>query len=41
MGTASGGLSPAYMKNVADLLNYAKQSQIYVMFTLDWLPGGK
>jgi len=41
IGTTSGGLSPAYMKNVADLLNYAKQSQIYVMFTLDWIPGGK
>lgn len=41
MGTASGGLSPAYMNNIADLLNHAKQNKIYVMFTLDWIPGGK
>lgn len=41
MGTANGGLSSAYMKNIADLLNHAKQNQIYVMFTLDWIPGGK
>lgn len=41
MGTATSGLSPAYMKNVADFLQQAKQNQIYVMFTLDWIPGGK
>lgn len=41
MGTASDGLSPAYMKNIVDLLKHAKQNQIYVMFTLDWIPGGK
>ena len=41
MGTASDGLSPAYMENIVDLLNHAMQNQIYVMFTLDWIPGGK
>ncbi len=34
-------LSPDYMKNVADLLNLANKNQIYVIFTLDWIPGGK
>lgn len=41
MGTINNGLSPDYMKNVVDLLKHAKQNQIYVMFTLDWIPGGK
>jgi hypothetical protein len=41
MGTAGNGLASAYMKNIVDLLNHAKQNQIYVMFTLDWIPGGK
>jgi hypothetical protein len=41
MGSTSNGLSPAYMKNIVDLLIYAKQNQIHVMFTLDWIPGGK
>jgi F5/8 type C domain/Cellulase (glycosyl hydrolase family 5) len=41
MGTADDGLSDPYMKNVADFLNLAKQNQIFVMFTQDWLPGGK
>ncbi|MBL8103468.1 MAG: cellulase family glycosylhydrolase [Anaerolineales bacterium] len=41
MGTVNGRLSSAYMKNIADLLAHAKQNQIYVMFTLDWIPGGK
>lgn len=41
MGTADDGLSPAYMKNVADFLEIAKRNQIYVIFTHDWLPGGK
>jgi hypothetical protein len=39
--TAEDGLSPAYMKNVADFLSIAKRNQIYVIFTHDWLPGGK
>jgi len=41
IGTANDGLSEAYMKNIADFLTLAKQNQIYVMFTQDWLPGGK
>jgi len=41
IGTTNDGLSAAYMENIADLLTYAKQNQIYVMFTLDWIPGGK
>lgn len=41
MGTSSGGLSSAYMNNIIDLLEHAKQSGIYVMFTQDWIPGGK
>jgi hypothetical protein len=40
MGTATGGFSPPYMKNIVEFLNYAKTNDIYVMFTLDWLPGG-
>ncbi len=39
--STSDELSPAYMRNVADLLQLAKQNQIYVMFTMDWIPGGK
>jgi hypothetical protein len=41
MGTVSGGFSSAYMDNIVDLLNQAEQNQIYVMFTQDWIPGGK
>ncbi len=41
MGTQTGGLSPEYIKNITDFLNSAKADQIYVMFTLDWIPGGK
>lgn len=41
MGTDTGGLSPRYMDNIADFLKSAKANQIYVMFTLDWIPGGK
>jgi hypothetical protein len=35
------GLEKAYMDNVADFLRLAKANEIYVMFTLDWVPGGK
>lgn len=41
MGAPTNGLSSAYMENIVDLLNHAKQNEIYVMFTLDWIPGGK
>jgi hypothetical protein len=34
-------LNPAYMDNVADFLVRASQNDIYVLFTIDWLPGGK
>lgn len=41
MGTAQGGFSPAYIDNIVDLLRSSKQNQIYVIFTQDWIPGGK
>ena len=41
IGTADDGLSQPYMQNVADFLARAKQNQIYVMITQDWLPGGR
>lgn len=41
IGTADDGLSTSYIQNVADFLRLAKQNEIYVMFTQDWLPGGK
>ncbi len=41
IGTKEDGLSKEYMKNIADFLTQAKQNQIYVMFTQDWLPAGK
>ncbi len=41
MGTASGGFSPDYMGNIVDFLEIAAAHEIYVMFTLDWIPGGK
>jgi F5/8 type C domain-containing protein/cellulase (glycosyl hydrolase family 5) len=41
IGTLSGGLSPVYMANVAGFLRLAKASDLYVIFTQDWLPGGR
>lgn len=41
MGTISDGLSDKYMQNVAEILRFAEANQMYVMFTLDWIPGGK
>jgi len=41
LGAPDGGLSAAYMQNVADFLKLARQDELYVMFTQDWLPGGK
>lgn len=41
MGTSDGGLSASYMHNASDFLRRAKDSQIYAMFTLDWIPAGK
>jgi hypothetical protein len=41
IGSPSGGLSVDYLKNMADLLTQAKANNLYVIFTLDWLPGGR
>ncbi len=41
MGSTSGGFSQQYIKNIVEFLQFAETNQIYVMFTLDWLPGGK
>jgi hypothetical protein len=41
IGTKDDGLSKDYMNNVANFLIQAKQNQLYVMFTQDWIPGGK
>lgn len=41
MGTSTGGFSADYMKNVAEFLKYAETNEVYVIFTLDWIPGGK
>lgn len=41
MGTPTGGFSADYMKNIVEFLKYAETNEIYVIFTLDWLPGGK
>jgi hypothetical protein len=41
MGTAQGDLSSDYLANVVDLLDKAAANDIFVVFTLDWLPGGK
>jgi hypothetical protein len=38
MGDARDGLSTAYLQNVADMLERAKQNNIYVLLTLQWLP---
>lgn len=35
------GLDEKYMDNVADFLRLARANQIFVMFTIDWVPGGK
>ena len=41
MGTTTGGFSADYMKNIVEFLKYAEASEMYVIFTLDWIPGGK
>ena len=41
MGTPTAGLSIDYIENVADFLQLAMQNELYVIFTQDWLPGGK
>lgn len=41
MGTPTSGFSADYMKNIVEFLKYAKANEMYVIFTLDWIPGGK
>jgi Cellulase (glycosyl hydrolase family 5) len=41
IASASGGLSVDYLRNMADLLTQARANDLYVIFTLDWLPGGR
>ena len=38
IGNPAGGLSSAYIANMADFLQRAGNHGIYVIFTLDWLP---
>ena len=38
IGDPAGGLSAAYMANVADFLARAKRHGLFVVFTQDWLP---
>jgi len=38
MGDQRLGLSPAYLKNVADALERAKSNGMFVFFTFQWLP---
>ena len=40
IGTSSA-LNEAYMDNIIDFLKMAKDNDLYVIFTQDWLPGGK
>jgi hypothetical protein len=37
----STSLSPGYVANVADFLTRAARYDIFVWFTIDWLPGGR
>ena len=38
IGNPAGGLSPAYLDNIAEFLRMAKRHGIYVIFTDDWVP---
>ncbi len=38
IGDPAGGLSDAYLDNIAEFLRLAKQYGIYVIFTDDWVP---
>ena len=40
-GTESDGLSAAYMDDLVDFLGIASANDMYVIFTTDWIPGGK
>ena len=37
----SDGLSGAYMENVVDFLDLAREHELFIIFTQDWLPGGR
>lgn len=41
MGSSIGDFSTGYMDNIIDFLEQARASEMYVMFTQDWIPGGK
>src|SRR5947207_895089 len=38
IGNSAGGLSSAYLANVADFLHRAKNHGIFAIFTTDWVP---
>jgi hypothetical protein len=38
IGNPAGGLSPAYLANVADFLQRAKNHNVFVIFSTDWVP---
>lgn len=38
---SSGGLNPETMNNIIDFLQLAREYQLFIIFTQDWLPGGK
>lgn len=38
LGNPAGGLSSAYLANVVDFLQRAKNHNIFVIFTIDWVP---
>ncbi|MFP3853877.1 MAG: cellulase family glycosylhydrolase [Anaerolineales bacterium] len=35
------GLSPEYLDNVADFLSIAQEHELFVILTIDWIPGGR
>lgn len=41
VGTSGDGLNEETMNNIVDFLALAKEYDLYVIFTQDWLPGGK
>jgi len=39
--STGGGLKAAYIENVIDFLELAQEYELFVVFTEDWLPGGR
>ncbi len=39
--SSDSGLNASYMENVIDFLDLAKEYELFVIFTQDWLPGGR